>query len=115
MTLFEKALVLHLIGDWLLQNDWMARNKQTLRHPAAWVHGGIHGVLLGLVFGWIGGVVLAAVHMLVDTRLPQRWWSRVFAQTRDGEMGIHVQIWGDQVIHISTLALWLLIAPRFAL
>jgi hypothetical protein len=93
MTLFEKALVLHLVGDWLLQNDWMARNKDKLKHPAAWVHGGIHTVLLGLVFGWCGGL------------------SRTIGQTQTGEMGLHVLIWGDQVIHISTIALWMVVSP----
>jgi hypothetical protein len=112
MTLFEKALVMHLIGDWLLQNDWMARCKSALRHPAAWVHAGIHTLLLSLVLGWIGGVVLGLVHMLVDTRVPQRWWSRAFSQTQSGEMATHVMIWGDQVIHISTIALWLVAAPH---
>ena len=111
MTLFEKALVLHLVGDWLLQNDWMARGKVDLRHPAAWVHAGIHAVLLGLVLGWLGGLVLGVIHMLVDTRVPQQWWSRVFAQTQSGEMALHVRIWGDQVIHIATIALWLLAVP----
>lgn len=112
MTLFEKAIVLHLIGDWLLQNDWMARSKVSLRHPAAWVHGTIHGVLLGLVLGWRGGLVLGAVHMLVDTRVPQRWWSRSFGQTQGGELGSHVVVWGDQVIHVCTIALWFVLAPH---
>ena len=111
MTLFEKAIVLHLIGDWLLQNEWMARSKTSLRPPAAWVHGAIHGVLLGLVLGWHGGVVLGAVHMLVDTRIPQRWWSQCFAQTQRGEQGIHVMVWGDQVIHVCTIALWFVLTP----
>lgn len=114
MTLFEQALVLHLIGDWLLQNDWMARNKDKLKHPAAWAHGSIHAVLLGLVFGWRGGLALGLVHMLVDTRIPQRWWSRMFGQTQNGELGLHVLIWGDQVIHIGTIALWMVVAPAFA-
>jgi len=112
MTLFEKALVLHLIGDWLLQNDWMARCKVDLRHPAAWVHAGIHAVLLSLVLGWVGGLVLGLVHMLVDTRVPQRWWRRVFQQTQDGEIALHVAVWADQVIHIATIALWLQAAPH---
>ena len=112
MTLFEKALVLHLIGDWLLQNDWMARNKNNLRHPAAWVHSGIHALLQGLVFGWIGGLVLGAAHLFIDTRIPQTWWSRTFMQTDSGELRLHVVIWGDQVMHISTIALWILVAPR---
>jgi hypothetical protein len=106
MTPFENALVAHLVGDWLLQNDWMARNKSNLRHLAAWVHSGIHGILLGLVLGWQGGVVLAVMHMLVDTRVPQRWWSRLLRQTTTGPLGDHVLIWGDQVIHIGMIALW---------
>ena len=114
MTLFEKALVVHLVGDWLLQNEWMARGKISLRHPAAWVHGAIHGVLLGVVLGWRGGLVLGATHMLVDTRVPQGWWSRRFAQTQNGELGTHVRIWGDQVIHIGTIALWFVLAPYIA-
>ncbi len=111
MTLFEKALVLHLIGDFLLQNDWMARFKVDLRHPAAWVHSGIHALLLGPVLGWGGALALGLIHMVVDTRVPQRWWSRVFRQTQEGEVALHTTIWGDQVIHISTIALWLLLAP----
>ena len=112
MTLFEKALVLHLIGDWLLQNDWMARCKVDLRHPAAWVHAGIHAVLLSLVLGWVGGLVLGLVHMLVDTRVPQQWWRRIFRQTQEGEIALHVAVWADQVIHIATIALWLQAAPH---
>lgn len=111
MTTFEAALVAHLVGDWLLQNDWMARNKVKLTHPAAWVHGAIHGVLLGLVLGWVGGLVLALLHMLVDTRVPQLWWGRTFRQTTTGPLGDHVLIWGDQVIHISLIAAWLWTAP----
>jgi hypothetical protein len=115
MTVFEKAVVLHFVADWLLQNDWMASHKATLRHPAAWVHASIHGVLLGLVLGWLGGLVLGLVHIVVDTRGPQNWWSRVFRQTAAGEMKPHVMIWGDQVIHIGTIALWLTVAPHFSL
>ena len=114
MTLFEKAFVLHLVGDWLLQNDWMARNKDKLTHPAAWVHASIHALLLGYVLGWLGGLTLGLVHMIVDTRVPQRWWSRTYGQTRSGEMGLHVLIWGDQVIHVATIAAWLTLAPYFA-
>jgi len=59
LTPFEAGLMLHLVADWLLQNEWMAVNKVRFMHPAAWIHGSIHGILLGLVFGWLGGVVLA--------------------------------------------------------
>ena len=35
LTTFEAALMLHLIADWLLQNEWMAVKKLRLSHPAA--------------------------------------------------------------------------------
>ena len=111
MTPFENALVAHLVADWLLQNDWMARNKTSLRHPASWVHGAIQGVLLGLALGWLAGLILGVLHMLVDTRVPQRWWGRIYRQTTTGPLGDHVLIWGDQVIHISMIALWLHLLP----
>lgn len=106
MTLFEQALVAHLVGDWLLQNDWMARHKTSLRHPAAWVHAGIHAILFGLILGWGAALFLGVSHMIVDTRVPQRWWSRFYGQTIEGPTGEHVRIWGDQVIHIAMIALW---------
>ena len=109
MTLFEYGLVAHLVADWLLQNDWMARHKTRLAHPAAWLHGGIHGVLLGLILGWQAGLFLAAVHILVDTRLPLGWWQRVYRQTVDGNGGYVVSVWADQVLHIGCLCLVLVL------
>lgn len=115
MTPFDKALILHLVGDWLLQNDWMASHKTRLRHPAAWVHGAVHGVLLGLVLGWLGGLVLGVTHMLIDTRAPQLWWGRAFGQTHSGDVSAHVLIWGDQVLHIATIGLWIVTSPYLPL
>jgi hypothetical protein len=112
LTPFERGLVASLVADWLLQNDWMARNKTSLRHPAAWVHTAIHALLLTLALGWQGGLVLAAVHLVVDTRVPLNWWQRVFRQTREGPVAPLLRIAADQVLHIAALALWLEIAGR---
>jgi hypothetical protein len=135
------GLVAHLVADWLLQNDWMAMNKAARRqrynpttmtgerdtpyagawwdrHPAAYVHAGIHGVLLAFVFGWVA-VPLALAHLVVDTRVPVAWWSRLIRQTEPRpqmvkyyeadvmmvDVGTFVRFWGDQVWHITTLAL----------
>ena len=114
MSLFDQALVMHFLGDWLLQNDWMVRNKSDLRHAAAWIHGAIHGVLLGLVLGWRGGLGLGILHVLIDTRIPGRWWGRRIGQTDSGEMGVHVDIWRDQVLHLATIALWIWLSGRGA-
>lgn len=113
LTLFERGVVAHLIADWLLQNDWMARNKKNLRHPAAWTHTAIHAVLLGLALGWQAGLVLAALHILLDTRRPLEWWRRVFRQTDDGSpAALATAMWADQVVHIVAIAAWVaLVAP----
>lgn len=113
------GIVLHLAADWPLQNDWMANNKQSLLHPAAWVHGGIHGILLSLVFGWVA-IPLVLAHMMIDTRKPVVWWTRLIKQTPPGahglrvggqerpitlyDMGTEVRIWTDQVFHIACIA-----------
>ncbi|MBN1642679.1 MAG: DUF3307 domain-containing protein [Anaerolineae bacterium] len=112
LTPFERGLIATLIADWLLQNDWMARNKVDLRHPAAWVHAGIHALLLGLALGWRAGLALGLVHMLIDTRVPARWWSGLIRQTREGPMALILRVAVDQVLHIVAIATWLAIAAR---
>jgi len=113
LTLFESALMLHLIADWLLQNEWMAVKKIRLTHPAAWVHGSIHGVLLGFLFGWVGGVVLALLHMIVDTRVPIRWWVRVFKKCEKSPDLPIVLIGCDQVLHMACIAGWMVARGAF--
>jgi hypothetical protein len=103
------GMVIHLFCDWLLQNDWMARNKVSLRHEASWIHSAIHFVGLLLVFPSWMALCIAVVHLLIDTRVPLLWWRRVFRQTSVGEMALHVAMWGDQVAHITVLAIAALI------
>lgn len=114
MSIFDTLLVAHLLADWLLQNDWMARNKTDLWHPAAWTHGGIHflAVLPICVAAgmWWMAAILALAHMLVDTRSALAWWRRFFRQTTEGPVALDVALWGDQVTHILWLAaaaLWM--------
>ena len=112
LTPFERGLIANLIADWILQNDWMAKSKTNLRHPAAWMHGATHALLLSLALGWQGGLVLALFHVLVDTRGPANWWGRVFRQTTEGTIGLVVKMAVDQVLHISAIAAWIAIAGR---
>ncbi len=106
LTLFERAVLAHLIADWLLQNNWMALNKTNLRHPAAWVHAGIHAICLGLAIGPMGGAVLGLVHLVLDTRVPVDWWIRVYKGSATAPDARLIALWTDQVLHIAIIAVW---------
>ena len=107
LSAFEMGIVAHLIADWPLQNQWMVVNKTNLLHPAAWVHAGIHGLLLGFVLGWQAGAVLGLLHILIDNRVLLWWWQTNVQQTVDGPAVIHTRIWTDQVVHIALIAAWI--------
>ncbi len=112
LTLFERGLIAHLVADWLLQNDWMALNKMNLRHPAGWVHASIHAILLGLALGWIGGVVLGVLHLLLDTGAPLNWWIRVFKKCKGTAQPALIRLWTDQAVHIVAIAAWVSFGPK---
>ena len=58
--------VIHLTVDWLLQNEWMARHKTDLRHPAGYVHAGLHGVAMLAIFPPLAALGLGVAHLLID-------------------------------------------------
>lgn len=107
LTPFERAFIAHLVADWLLQTNWMAKNKYSMRHPAAWVHATIYGVCLGLALNWEAGIVLGLLHVLVDTGIPLKWWITHFKNSARAPEALHIAIWADQVIHIGAIATWI--------
>lgn len=103
------GVAVHFFCDWILQNAWMADNKSSLLHPAAYVHSGIH--LIGLLllrlllpFPWWVALIIALTHLLIDTRVPLVWWRKFYRQTTEGPVAIDVAIWSDQAAHITVLA-----------
>lgn len=102
------GIIVHLIADWLLQTNWMALHKSKLRHPASWVHSGIHATGLCLVFPWPAALLIGGTHLLIDTRRPLRWWMRVVKQMPLRDRSPTVEIWLDQVMHITVLAMFAL-------
>ena len=105
------ACVIHLIADWPLQTEWMARHKANLLHPAAWFHSGIHTVGLLLIFPWRIAVAVGLTHLLIDTRRPLDWWmTGVKGMRRTAPEYAAVAMWMDQVFHIVVLVLAVLIA-----
>jgi hypothetical protein len=141
------GIVVHLVIDWLGQNEWIAVNKAKRRqrwlngrkllevgggapithtqidsawwdrHPAAYVHAGMHGAAQLLVFPWPAALAIGVTHLLIDTRVPVAWWSRLIRQTQPNpnlipvmDIGADVRIWADQVWHIGVIALVALVA-----
>lgn len=105
IKLFVCGFVLHLFCDWILQNHWMAQNKSSLKHSAAYVHSGLHFLGLLLIFPWYAALIIAILHLLIDTRVPLAFWRGFFRQTQEGDVALHIQIWSDQVTHVVVLAI----------
>ncbi len=99
------GIAIHLFCDWILQNDWMARNKVSPFHLAAWVHSGIHFIGLLFIFPPLIALAIAATHFWIDTRGPLQLWRKFFRQTTEGPVALHVALWGDQVAHVTILAI----------
>ena len=109
------AIVIHLVVDWLLQNEWMARNKTNLRHPAAYVHSGLHALGLMLVFPWYMAFGVGITHLLIDTRRPVTWWiEKIKQMPRSAPVYLDVEIWMDQIFHLLMLGLAVIFIPLFA-
>jgi hypothetical protein len=112
-TLFIFGLCAHIVADWFLQNDWMAQYKTSLKHPAAWLHSGVH-FLCFLPLGWQFAAAVFVTHILIDTRVPLVWW-RTFYRMKNydpkqepGSMwniiALQVAFWQDQMSHVLVIA-----------
>jgi hypothetical protein len=99
------CILIHLVIDWFFQNEWMAVNKVNPRHPAGYIHAGLHGIGLLLLLPVWACVIVAVAHWLIDLRSPLTWWKKTFRQTREGPIAMHVGIWTDQVAHFIVIAL----------
>lgn len=114
MSIFAWFFLGHLIGDWMLQTDWMARGKRgrwwsaecilhcfvytTTVMLTAWFgsRGAISPLQLGLAFS----VVLLS-HWLIDGFNLAELWGRFINQTRTD----YVRIVVDQTMHLVVLGL----------
>jgi len=77
------ALIGHLVGDYLLQNDWMALNKKKSSIPCA-VHCLLWAtsVCLFASWGWIPWLVLLVVHFVQDRTQIIAWWMKFNRQEK---------------------------------
>jgi hypothetical protein len=114
MDMFSWLLLGHLLGDWLFQNDWMARGKRrSLVTLAGMAHFVTYTVMVLLMF-WLFnksevnlvlaltvGTIVFVSHWLIDATNVVQGWMRFYGQS-DREM---VRVMVDQTLHILTLGL----------
>lgn len=108
-SVFASACVGHLVGDYLLQNDWMALHKKasSIRcavHCALWTAG------VCLLAGWTSPVViliLFTTHFAQDRTNVVAWWMDLIGQKqfRVGPCAPWSGIVVDNVWHILTIYL----------
>ena len=113
MDTFLWLLIGHLLGEWLLQNDWMYFGQQ--RGPVTlpglirlavytltvlgWLW--LAGVAVADVMTWLAmGVMLFASHWLIDQTGLVPGWVRFYGQT-DHPLA---QVMVDQILHLLVLA-----------
>jgi Protein of unknown function (DUF3307) len=113
---FLVLLAGHLVGDWVVQNDWQATNK-TRSWAALTAHVASYHLIMGLLLllpilrdGWPAGKALAALavsamtHAVIDRRWPVRALLRAA-----GSPGFATVEWGvnavDQALHLFILAM----------
>lgn len=102
-------IVLHLVGDWLLQTDWMATKKgkrwePLAAHVAVWTACFVPAAVW--LFNPLWLVWLAGTHLLLDGTGFVRWWMTTIKRIPEGDLrgsawwlGVVV----DQVLHLLTL------------
>ncbi|MCB9077883.1 MAG: DUF3307 domain-containing protein [Anaerolineaceae bacterium] len=114
MDTFNWLVIGHLVGDWLLQNDWMAQGKKRgLFTTPGLVHYTIYTIAV-IVFLWlspqdsaglgvyliVGGFIFFS-HWIIDSTRIVEYWIQTFKQSNISIMRIMV----DQTFHILVLAL----------
>lgn len=109
------ALVGHLVGDYLAQNDWMALNKKKSTLHCA-VHCAIWTLCVVTFAGWWSWPVIAALfatHFAQDRTNIIRWWMSLVGQEQfaAGPCSPWSIIVVDNVWHIVTIwAVWRFLA-----
>lgn len=114
MNTFDCFLIGHLLGDWLLQNDWMAKGKrQGFFTRAGLVHFTIYtGATVGAL--WLSGLIergpafylslslmIFVSHWLIDATDIVERWMHFFQQSNRELVGVMV----DQALHLLVLGL----------
>ncbi len=113
MSVFSWLLIGHLVGDWLLQNDWMAKGKrENLLTTAGIVHFAIYTLAITStlliadlkgkepIFIWTTIILIFVSHWLIDATNVVERWMRFYQQSNIAIVRVMV----DQTLHLLFLA-----------
>jgi len=114
------GLLLHFVGDYLTQNDWLAQTKTTSNLPA-FIHASIYSLpFLLLTTNLYAIAIILITHFFIDRfRLAVYWiklvnwnWSSTnfgYASDKPLWMSVWLMIIVDNIVHVgfNTLALTL--------
>ena len=121
MNLFSWLLIGHLVGDWVLQNEYMANGKRLYAFGlACLLHCLLYTITL-LISLWLAGsvqndpasyLIAAAIlfgsHWLIDGWNLAEKWGRWFGQTPI----TFVRVMTDQTMHVCVLVLVVQVMTR---
>jgi hypothetical protein len=110
------ALVGHLVGDYLLQDDWMAKEKRT-RTAVAALHAALWTTAVLVCTGWCtwpAALFLFTTHCLQDRTGFARWWMTACTNQRDFATG-PLSPWSISVVDNTWHAVALWVTARFLL
>ncbi len=102
-------LICHLVGDYVLQTDWMAKNK-TSSLFAALVHAFFYALPFVLITGLTWALfVIFSTHILIDhyrlagmiMRLKQWSWKRADHPATPPDINLMLLIVIDNTIHLT--------------
>lgn len=114
-TALPLAVIGHLVGDYLLQNDWMALHKKQSDFRCA-VHCALWTLAVCVFAGWTAPVIWAllfAAHYGQDRTNVVAWWMDTMGQRqfRTGPCAPWSSIVVDNVWHLVAITLvWRLLA-----
>lgn len=91
---------LHFVADFILQSDWMARNKSSSNIALA-VHVCVYSIPFILI-GWVYACVNGVVHFGVDW-ITSRLCAKLYKSGKRHEFFVVLGL--DQAIHMTTLVI----------
>ncbi len=106
---FAVLIVLHSVGDWLLQTDWMAKGKAKSWSPLV-VHVAVWTACMIPAAVWLFDPLwllwLAGTHLVLDGTGFVRWWMTAVKRVPESDLrgpARWLVVVVDQVFHLLTL------------